>query len=357
MKVVTIFTRTRGTKHVVTMEYLDNEGKKHTKNIKTCFSKKEANEILVKTKAEYLEGQFNVSDKKLDEFSIEVLDKHLTGYSLNTIKAYRSVIYHDILPYFLDVKLKDITVLIVQQFHNYLLSKYSTNTALMKFRVLSVILKLAYRYELINKNLVDHINISRSLPRKEAKYYTADEIKYIMDRLKDHILELPISLMIHAGLRLGEVIALTWQDIDMKERTININKQKVVALKESVITAPKYMSIGVIPIPGPLYAILSRYEPLKDKTYDEVCLNRRKRPWLPGNLRENFIKWCKEAGVEYKGLHACRHSALTSLASKGIPINHISFMARHKDCSVTSRVYLHSSLEELRKSLEAVDVQ
>lgn len=352
MKVVTIFIRKRNDRHVVTMEYLDNEGKKHTKNIKTCSSKKEANEILVKTKAEYLEGQVNISDKKLDEFSIEVLDKHLTGYSLNTIKCYRSIIYHDILPYFLDVKLKDITVLMVQQFHNYLLSKYNTNTALMKFRVLSVILKLAYRYELINKNLVEHINISRSVPRKEAKYYTAKEVNHIMDRLKGHILELPISLMMYAGLRLGEVIALTWQDVDLEDKTITINKQKVTALKENVITAPKYMSNGVIPIPGPLYAILSRYEPLKDKTYSEVCLNRLKRPWLAGNLRDNFIKWCKANNMEYKGLHACRHSALTSLANKGVPINHVSFMARHKDSSITSRCYLHSSLEEVKRYID-----
>ena len=348
MKIKSIFIRKRNNKYVVTLEYEDGTGK-HTKNLSTHTSKTEANRAVTLARAEYLNGNLSTSDKTLVSWANDYINLYMNSYTENTRRAYQSALRVDIEPYFDSKKLNNISVLDVQNFYRHLSEKYSTNTALARFRSLKVILRRAYQLELIPKDITEHVILDRSTPREERQYYSKEQIEEILYIMKEENSPLiaPVALGAYAGLRVNEIIALRWSDIDWTNRTLSVSRQAIFKEGKRQLIPCKYNSCGVLPINFLLYNILSDTYDKHPGAYQEICLNSLGRPYSWNNLSHRFKTWCLRHDIEYHGYHSLRHSFLTMLASSNCPVNVIKAYARHRSLAVTAN-YLHTSLEDMR---------
>lgn len=172
-----------------------------------------------------------------------------------------------------------------------------------------------------------------------------------------------ILLCFYTGLRLGEVCALKWGDIDfdagamLVERTVSRirsfesseNKTKLV------IGNPKSRkSIRKIPIPGfllDLYSTLS----VRDFNEDFYVLSGTQTPMEPRTYQKLFKRILAAAGVKSRKFHAVRHTFATRALELGVDIKTLSEILGHANVSTTLNIYAHSLLEQKKNAMDRLN--
>ena len=163
----------------------------------------------------------------------------------------------------------------------------------------------------------------------------------------------------NTGIRIGELCALKWENINLEERKIYIKKtiERVYIKKEKktkiIIDTPKSnSSIREIPINNKLYEILKKMKG-KSKKNEYVLTGSDTHYIEPRNYQYHFKVILKKSKIKasYK-FHALRHTFATICIEIGMDIKSLSEILGHADVSVTLNVYVHSSDKLKRKFLE-----
>ncbi len=152
-----------------------------------------------------------------------------------------------------------------------------------------------------------------------------------------------IALMIETGLRVGEVLALRWQDVQLTRKRINV-RNTVVRLankKQSFVqdSVKSESSRRTIPLTPEAIKLLERqYE---RRTNEWVFTNTDGERLSYEALRYQTRKACEEAGIEYRGEHVFRHTFATNCYHKGIDVKILSRLLGHADVNITYNLYIH----------------
>ena len=165
-----------------------------------------------------------------------------------------------------------------------------------------------------------------------------------------------IALMMETGLRVGEVLALRWQDIQLSRKRINV-RNTVVRLankKQSFVqdSVKSESSRRTVPLTPEAVKIL------------EYQVERRTNEWVFTNsdgerlsyeaLRYQTRLACNEAGIEYRGEHVFRHTFATNCYHKGVDVKILSRLLGHADVNITYNLYIHlygDGFEEMYSAL------
>lgn len=184
--------------------------------------------------------------------------------------------------------------------------------------------------------------------------------KYITENSDDKKLGALLSL--YTGLRIGEVCALKWSDINFEEKTVHVqNTVSRIAVetdsdtkaktKLQISDAKTYSSNRIIPIPTMLLELLSS---LNDGT-GEFVLKGTSHPYSdPRTLQYAFHKSLKECGLRDINFHALRHTFATRCIESGMDVKSLSEILGHSNVNITLNTYVHSSMSLKRKQLEAM---
>lgn len=168
------------------------------------------------------------------------------------------------------------------------------------------------------------------------------------------------AISIYTGMRIGEVCALKWGDIDMSERRISVNKtlQRVYfknmdgsGYSKIIIAAPKSKkSRRIIPIGEMLYELL------EGAKREENCflITGTERYMEPRAYRSRFKKFMQENGLPNVRFHTLRHTFATRCISNGTDYKTVSELLGHASVNLTMNLYVHSQMEEKRKCVEAL---
>lgn len=219
-----VFIRKRNYNYNVIVEYLDENGKLKQKSQGKYSNKKDAEKHLIDIKSSINNNRFIISkDISLVDRCNKYLEDHKDQFAINTI-VIRKDSLKEIEKFFKDTKLSDVSIYQVQMFINKLCKKYRLSTVKNKFSLLRLTLKESYRMKEINENIFDFIEVKKKEVKQEMSVYSREEIKQVVEALRDSHIELPILLMLTLGLRFGEAAGLRWQDIDFENDIININK-------------------------------------------------------------------------------------------------------------------------------------
>lgn len=204
------------------------------------------------------------------------------------------------------------------------------------------------------------IKIPKTLKIETKKQvYSEKEYKKIIDYILKNISSKSVGILlgIFTGMRIGEICALQWQDIDFEENLVNVNKtiQRIynpldeIEPTKIVITPCKTEnSIRQIPITKELIKILKT---IKEKD-DYYVLSNKKKPIEPRTYRKFYNKFMKETGVEPIKFHALRHTFASINIENGTDIKTISDILGHSDISTTLKVYTHTSNKAKLKAIE-----
>jgi integrase len=168
-----------------------------------------------------------------------------------------------------------------------------------------------------------------------------------------------ILLSLHTGIRIGELCALLWDNIDLEEQTVHIKKtiqriqiasdERSVNKTKVVVTSPKSKnSIRTIPIPNFLTAILRK---LKNTT-SNFLLTGSTKYMEPRALHNHFKKCLNQSGVTNLNFHSLRHTFATNYVEAGFDVKSLSEILGHSSVKITLEQYVHSSDRLKRTNME-----
>ncbi len=158
-----------------------------------------------------------------------------------------------------------------------------------------------------------------------------------------------ILLGFYSGMRIGELIALEWNDVDLDKGIINVNKtayrdKSKTGNWEVYIDKPKTKSSErIIPLPACILDMMKEYSLTAKSNY--VVENKKGERMSIRSYQYIFEKLTEKVGVRKLNFHAIRHSFATRAIECGMDIKTLSEIMGHKNASITLNRYVHSMLE------------
>lgn len=193
-------------------------------------------------------------------------------------------------------------------------------------------------------------------PPKEVEIFEKSDQVALINSLQSNICHknFGILLTIHTGLRIGELCALRWSDINFDTQLLHINKTMIrTYTKEDGsnlnITAPKTRSsIRTIPLNKWImqYAVLLRGED------NEYIITGKEKHIEPNKYRLYYNRQLKDLDLPHRKFHSLRHTFATRCIECGCDYKSLSELLGHSNVSITMNLYVHPQLELKRKCVE-----
>lgn len=307
---------------------------------------------------EYTRGK----ETTLDELALIWFDLKKNSICESSYGSYRRL-YKYIHDTFGSWKIADIKRNDVQSWINNIRNDMSKKTMELSFFIFKAIMELGVRDDYIAKNPCQYVE----LPKKEttrkppATYEQYRELlRVAQHRSNSNWIVLP--LLYYTGCRIGEVLALTWNDIDFDNKVIHINKQYTInnntnkpIFKDHTKTKA---GVRIVPLHKELLKVLRvHYNDHKDKS-PYIAHQQRNGSMLPYNdMLHLFHTWLDIANISGITLHSFRHTYICTLVRAGVPINTISRIVGHSDIAMTLNVYAQKELspEDVKEVLFYVE--
>ncbi len=278
------------------------------------------------------------------KFSKQWFDVYVkTNNKPSEVRNKESALRVHLIPFFGKKKINKINNLDVENYKakqiNTHLSNKSINNTLI---ILNKCLATALEWELIEKK--PKIKMLKVAPQK-FDFLEEDEVKSLLAQTKGWLKEMTL-IGLQAGLRFGEIIALSWDDLDFSARKIVVRN----AIANGIFGTPKNNKVREIPMSRNISELLiKRYQskgllfvPYHGEYYTyNLCAKELKRACRRANLRA--ISW-----------HVLRHTFASHLAQKGVAMKVVQELLGHSSIITTMR-YSHinsASLEAAIKTLE-----
>lgn len=236
----------------------------------------------------------------------------------------------------------------------------ATNSINAIITVLQSSLRVAYKLNLIDKNIADNIIRPKTI-EKQVQCFSVEEQRKIEAAVfagkKPYMIGVVICL--YTGLRIGELLALEWTDIDFSERVIHITKschdgKSANGSFGKVIDTPKTSSsVRDIPIPKHLLAVLKAYK----KKFAKWVISDGKREMTTRRYQRNFKSLLTKLGIEHRGFHALRHTFATRAVECGFDVKTLSEILGHKNPTIMLNRYVHSMLNHQRDMMNLLGMQ
>lgn len=175
-------------------------------------------------------------------------------------------------------------------------------------------------------------------------------------------------LLLFTGMRLGEVLALTWQDIDFKAGTITVNKNLVV-VKADKKDKTNYKMLNqkstktnagrVLSMNTPSRMALMELKRITGSFKYVVCTQYGKQI-RPRNIERNFHNILKKTGLlppdsGVCGVHTLRHTFASMLFQNGCDVKTVSELLGHADTKITENIYIHLIQKHKAKAMQNLD--
>ena len=388
----------RKKKYSVVYTYVDESGKKRQK-WETFDTSTEAKKRKNQIEYEQETGSFIVPTAKTVN---DLLEEYMSIYGVNTwamstYESRQSLLSNYVRPIIGDMKLEDLNPRVMDKYYRDLLIVKAVSTRFVKARTEFVTAKTvrqihkvlhnafnqAVKWELISRNPVEHA----TLPKTETKpreIWTADTLIKALEVCDDEILSLAINLAFSCSLRMGELLGLTWDCVDISPASIEqgrasifvekelqrVNRNAMENLNEKdimfkfprtfasthtalVLKTPKTKtSVRKIFLPKTVAEMLverkATIEELKDLFGDEfvdfnlVFCSSNGKPIEGQVINRGFSKLIEEHGLPKVVFHSLRHSSITyKLKLNGGDMKSVQGDSGHAQIKMVADVYSH----------------
>jgi integrase len=224
--------------------------------------------------------------------------------------------------------------------------------------ILKAVLNFAMKQKIIKRKDFDY-KIPQDKTLKKVDIFTFEERLKIFKYAKNHLdnKTLGILICLCTGLRIGEICALKWEDIDLRNGFININHtiQRIYTSKikksKIVISSPKTEnSRRKIPIASKLNLILEKF----DRNKDFYVISGSKKYIEPRTYRKFFKKILTILNISKLKFHSLRHTFATQAIENNIDYKTISEILGHSCVNTTLNLYIHPNLEYKKKCMNII---
>lgn len=294
----------------------------------------------------------------VDELYDVWFESYVRTVKVSTLKTVKNIFKLHILPEFKNLKITQISPAFCQKIVNKWVDEYSVYRQYTLYA--KRIFEYAVKLNIIHTNPFKHVQIPKNHNNTNIEYYTKDELKVILYQLKDYDLMLYtiVRVLSFTGCRIGELLALTWEDIDTFNMKININKTTTETSNGVVVQTPKTRSSNrIISIDRETSKILNtwknfqRVEWLKygfnasDSTQLVFSSTIHNNHLLNCGIRFRYVTFCKKYDIKCIKLHGFRHTHASLLLASGASIKEVQDRLGHSDIRTTMNIYTHVTQE------------
>ena len=231
-----------------------------------------------------------------------------------------------------------------------------------------VLLKNPFEFQLATIIINDSIR-REAIPKKQERMF----LKFVKDDSHFSKYYEGIYILFKTGMRISEFCGLTIHDIDMKERTIDINHQLQRLSDMEYIIEPTKTNAGkrVLPMTQDVYECFQtilknrkapKKEPMIGKYVGFLYLDKNGMPMVALHWQKYFDHICEKYNKIYREQipkitpHVCRHTYCTNMALAGMSPKTLQYLMGHSEIGVTLDVYTHVSFEDARDEVEKMNI-
>lgn len=298
-----------------------------------------------------------LAESLVEDYLMEWCESHSKKVAATTAEQYRRYLELRVIPFFkeLHVKMKEVTGDEINAFYETLVADGLKGTSQQRYHgVLHKAFKDAMKRRIIPSNPVEQADRPRSVPYI-GEYYTATEIKKLLEVARNEDIYLVIALTAHYGLRRSEVLGLKWSAIDFEGDMIHV-RHKVLGTPEGPVgydvmkTVSSHRALGLSPAIKAL--LLEEREKQKErakvlgnaycrKDADYVCLNALGELFTPDYVSNRFATILRQNDLKHIRFHDLRHSCASLLVAQGVQMKLIQQWLGHSNISTTANIYSH----------------
>ncbi len=232
--------------------------------------------------------------------------------------------------------------------------KLSDKTIRCYMGVICTILSTAVRWNIIKDNPALRVDYKKAKKRK-VEYYEDEQIATMLKALSEEPLMYVtmVYLAIDTGLRKGELVGLTWNDIDFEKSTININKQRNYVMGYGVFESSTKTEAGnrIVTVSQTVMKLLKRYKNQQKENKLKFGSAWKNEPYVflhedgsaiyPNRPYVWFTNFLKRHNLPKITFHQLRHTNASLLISAGEDVVTVSGRLGHSDKSITLNIYSH----------------
>ena len=331
-------------------------------------SRKLAKEKLVlKVSETDTERAKNLSNLLLEKYLMSWLeDEHKHNIAHSTYKRYRSLALNHINPALGSYRITELSPRLINQLLVDMRKNGQSVRSIQQARaLLSISLGEAENLSYITSNPVRKVKNPIN-SQKTISPLTLDEVKRLLKTYEETYLCARLHIALICGLRQGEAIGLRWQDIDLANGKLDVRKQiQIIEGRQEFTGLKTERSKRTVMLTETTLKALVEHKKLVERMrqgclanwqdLDLVFPRENGSPRSPQTDYDEWQKALKLCGIAPKRLHDARHTAATLMYSQSVGIETISRALGHSSSAITSRLYVHSVEEPLRKAASALD--
>jgi integrase len=350
--------------------YIDHQGKRKAK--KVGRDKRKAKEVAELVQAKLKLGEFDIhKEKEAMPIFREYAETWITVTVPATCKrstayGYKGILNNHILPVFGNLPVNEIKKSRIKTF---LMKKYRSGVSASKVNhlkvVISGVLNLAVDDEVIPANPAHRLGkiYHKQQAKDEIDPLTREELSHLLTVFRLHYSEhYPMALLLaRTGMRLGEVLALKWEDIDFKGRFIYVvrgfsmgeidtpksNKSRRVDMSLQLSEALKSLKLK-----RKVLTIKKGWE----KVPEWIFINRDGKTLDKNNWRKRvFYKALDKAGMRRIRIHDLRHTFASLLIQAGESLVYVRDQLGHHSIQITVDIYGHLAPEGNKAAVDRLD--
>ncbi len=280
-----------------------------------------------------------------------------------TYTRYKEMVEQHIVPHLGSMDISEITPFVFQAYVTELMKKgnlrtgkgLSANSVNSIITVIQSSLKTAFLLRIVDEYVGDKIKRPKSSEKKIECFSVGEQKK-----LEEYILKVDkgrmfgVLICLYTGLRIGELLALEWSDVDVSKAELRVNKTCHYGKNESgkfcrITDVPKTQSsIRIIPIPKQLVPYLSERKKKSRSTY---IVSNGDNPVSVRSYQRSFSALLKRLNIQHRGFHSLRHTFATRALECGMDVKTLSEILGHKSSTVTLNRYVHSLTEHKKEMM------
>lgn len=302
---------------------------------------------------------------KFETLAMEWLENKQNYLKESTISYYMFELQNYIFPEIGGIEIELLTEEIIQQIVSKWQSQYNNHGRLLKKSTISnlvMLIKQILKYG-IKKNVIlsfelDILYLPEICENKNKIFSDENQNKIIESVLSDlSYKSFGILLSLSTGIRIGELCALHWYNIDIVQEILTVNSTLQRIYNKSsyprtkiIIDEPKTMkSKRIIPLSKTLQNIVQQIPEINNEGY---VLTNSNTPMEPRTYRRFYKEFLVKNNIDYINFHSLRHSFATRLIQNGADYKCVSELLGHTNINTTLNMYVHPNLKEKRKCIE-----
>lgn len=277
----------------------------------------------------------------------------------STFAAYTLLIENHILPSFGEMALVE-----EQDVQTFVFRKLNEGLSHKTIKDILIVLKMILRFGAKNQ-MTEYRQIDIKFPTERDKHsidiLNRSHHKQIMEYIRLHFTfkNLGIYICLSAGMRIGEICALTWDDLDVENGIIHVRKtiQRIYVIEEHrkytevILDTPKTKnSIREIPMTKNLLKMIRPIKKIVNGNF--YVLTNEPKPTEPRTYRNYYKQFMQSLGLPLMKFHGLRHSFATRCIESKCDYKTVSVLLGHSNISTTLNLYVHPNLEQKKRCME-----